>query len=145
MKPARTWVLVADGARANVYERNGAGALSVVEGMAVHEHHPPSRDLGADKPSRAFESTGSRRSAMQPRQDLHETAEERFLKDTAERVEAAFDAMSFEKLILVAPQKALGILRNVLPKKLIDITVAQFPNDMTKANVKAIEELLATA
>jgi Protein required for attachment to host cells len=61
MKAVRTWVLIADGRRARVFESRGKGAaLTVVESMTLNTELPPSRDLGTDRPGRSFESVGIR-------------------------------------------------------------------------------------
>ncbi len=54
MKPIRTWVLIADAARARVFEARGKGhGLTAVRDMTLDAELAPSRDLGTDRPGRS--------------------------------------------------------------------------------------------
>ena len=56
MKPARTWILVADGSRARILEMLGRGKeVHMVSGSNAALDNPPSHEQGRDKPARVYE------------------------------------------------------------------------------------------
>jgi protein required for attachment to host cells len=107
------WMLVADGRRARVLveQRRGA-ALEENWSMEIGEE-----DLYApqDRPPRSFDSVGPGRHGME-RRDLHEAEEENFLKRVADRIGEAEKQKAFDHLVIAAPPRALGLLRNKLPE-----------------------------
>ena len=65
LKPTMTWILVADGAHARIYENLGPGkGLREIPGEALEQSIPPTRDLGTDRPGRVSESVGGARHGM---------------------------------------------------------------------------------
>ncbi len=150
MKPLRTWIVVADGARAKFLHFAGRkiGARTIA-GQTFSRHAKPTRELGTDKPGRTFESKGQGRHAVEPRVDMHEREEEAFLSDVIRRLEEAFEAGAFGNLILIAPPRALGILRRILPKRIrphvsfeIDSDYTHYSDDeITRAVIEQIDGL----
>ena len=67
-------------------------------------------EQGTDAPGRSINSVGARRSAME-QTDWHEQDEERFLTELSKRLNAAVMAGEAKSLVLVAPPRALGVLR----------------------------------
>ena len=63
--PAEAWVLVCDGSKA-VFYRNVSSIRHVrlIARHTLEEHHPPTRDLGSDRPGRSYDSHDSSRSAV---------------------------------------------------------------------------------
>ncbi len=106
-----TLILVADGRRARLYEEPRRGA-DLIQRAA---HDIADEDLYApqDRPPRTFESATPHRSAMEKR-DLHEAEEENFLRRVAGLVGEAMGA--FDHLVVIAPPRALGLLRAGLPE-----------------------------
>ena len=70
MKPTRTWVLIADGARARILENDGPNhGLIAMEGLVFHGDHSATHDLVPDREGRSFSSHGPGRSAIDSRSD----------------------------------------------------------------------------
>ena len=69
------------------------------------------RAVGTDAPGRAFSSVGAGRSAVE-QTDWHAQEEDRFLHKLAARLDAAVNAGETKSLIMVAPPRALGVLRH---------------------------------
>ena len=66
MKPIVTWVLLADGAQAKVFEHGGPGkGLTPVRDLLFEEEPLQAREIMADKPGRSFSSVGRGRSAIE--------------------------------------------------------------------------------
>lgn len=128
------WALVADGQHARILER-------LVPGGPWHERmdemreiqNPPSREQGSERPGRAFDSGSVARSAMEPRQDLHEATKQRFAESLADRLEAAAASGSFASLLLVAPPTFLGYLRMALGDEARRRLRGSLDKDLTKA------------
>jgi protein required for attachment to host cells len=109
------WFLLADGRRARVLieERRGAALQALSDWMmeiAQDELYEPQ-----DRPPRSFDRVGSGRHAMDKGRSLHEQEEHNFLKRVAERIGEAEKHKQFDHLVIAAPPRALGILRDLLP------------------------------
>jgi len=106
------WMLVADGRRARVLAEQRRGApLEESWSMEIGQENLYDPQ---DRPPRSFDSVGPGRHAME-RRDLHEAEEENFLKRVADRIGEAEKQKAFEHLVIAAPPRALGLLRNKLP------------------------------
>src|SRR3954464_8611167 len=117
--PHNALVLVGDGQKA-LFLRNRGNAQRprlVVERILEHDN-PPTREQGTDRPGRSNASVGVARSAMEET-DWHHIAEERFAGELAEALYRHAQAKRFEKLVIIAPPKALGSLRKVLHAEVI--------------------------
>jgi protein required for attachment to host cells len=105
------WVVVADGAKALVLENVGDAKSPSLRSREVHDQpDPKTSEIGTDKPGRSFSSVGTGRSAME-QADWHDQEEYRFLARLAERLHKAVLAGEAQSLIVVAPARALGMLR----------------------------------
>lgn len=136
-KAGETWFLVADGRRARVLARHSHDALRDLERLADAQGAAGSKSSQTvsngrleqhaaleisddelydiqDRPPRAFDRVGAGRHGMEKR-DLHEAEEEKFLQRVADHVTEAAKRGAFAHLVIAAPPRALGILRNVLP------------------------------
>jgi protein required for attachment to host cells len=105
------WVIVCDGKKALVLENAGDEKFLNLRAREVHEHpDAKTHELGTDAPGRAFSSVGTERSAME-QTDWHEQEEDRFLRKLGDRLDAAVNAGLVKSLIVIAPPRALGVLR----------------------------------
>jgi protein required for attachment to host cells len=135
-----TWILVADGARARVFASRGTGkGVTELPDRAFIGSRQHSRDLGSDRPGRAFDSTGFARHAMEPPTDPHRRAEGEFLRAVVEWLIGQDNAGKFDHLIVIAPPRALGQLRQFLTKALIQKLVQEIALDLTQADAAEIE------
>jgi protein required for attachment to host cells len=132
MATKTAWVIIADGAKARIYANEGPGTgLSLLEEMADPEARKPTRDLGADKPGRSFESYDDSRHAMAPRADWHKDEKHRFLMDMADHLEKAALQGKFDTAVLVAPPEALGLLRKALGTATAERVTEELAKDLT--------------
>jgi protein required for attachment to host cells len=136
------WFLVADGRRARLYlePRRGAELRDLwSEEIGRADLYDPQ-----DRPPRSFDRVGAGRHAMDKGRSLHEQEEANFLKRIAERIAQAEKQREFDHLVITAPPRALGILRDLLPdgvkariraeaaKDLVDETPAQLRERLTE-------------
>ena len=132
------WVIVCDGKKALVLENAGDEKFLNLRTREVHEHpDPKTHELGTDAPGRAFSSVGTGRSAME-QTDWHEQEEDRFLRKLADRLDAAVNAG-----LVIAPPRALGVLRQTYSHNLRAAVRAEIDKDFVKLPVHAIEKHLA--
>jgi protein required for attachment to host cells len=134
MRDHPIWVLVADARLGRILERPAMGAAweeRTEESSAAGI--PASRDIGSDRPGRAFESVGMARHAIQPRQDPHVAAEAAFARQLAEKLEDWARAGRFRQLYLMAPPAFLGQLRPALGDATRKVLRGTLDKDLTKA------------
>ncbi|MCC7016733.1 MAG: host attachment protein [Rhodospirillales bacterium] len=146
IKTPRTWILVADGARAHVVLSAGPGAgLKAVPGSDIRQEHLPTRDLGTDRPGRAQESVGGARHALVPRVDWHQQQKEQFARAIARKLDAEAAGGSFERLILVAPPQTLGEIRAALKPATMKLVAAEINKDLTHVPIPELGPHLGEA
>ena len=113
-RPLTLWIVVADGEHARFVQPDGNNALRTVGALDSASAHLRSRDIGADRPGRSFESSGGSHHAVGQRHDLHVVEKERFARLVGEQVNSAAERDDFDELLLVAPARALAELRESL-------------------------------
>jgi protein required for attachment to host cells len=135
MRGTITWVVVADGQRAAVFHNDGPGkGLQVIDGLGGHRHGARSHDMMSDKPGRMQGFAGaSGATAMTARTDPHELAEARFTEHLADEINHAALEKRFDRLILAAPPRTLGILRKALSSHAAERVIAELDKDLTKS------------
>jgi protein required for attachment to host cells len=137
------WVVVADGAKALILENTGDGMHPNLKTREVHEQESAkTHEQGTDAPGRSVNSVGNRRSAME-QTDWHEQEEQRFLADLAKRLDAAVTAGETKSIVIVAPPRALGVLRQAYSNGLRGALKAEVDKDLIKMPVHEIEKKLA--
>lgn len=113
-----TWFLVADGARAKVLaadDKKGT-ARPVYDHIFTSVGRAHSYKALTDRAGRSFDSVGTSRHGIEPRTDWRTQVRRGFAHDLAGVVESAALGGRFDKLVLVAPPKLLGMLREALGK-----------------------------
>lgn len=139
VKTKTTWILVADGARALIFEQRGPGEpLQPVSDRCFAEARKPTREIGADRPGRVHDSRGTTRHGMAARVDWHRFAKETFAKSVAGALEDAAKRREFEQLILVAPPRTLGDLRGALGRHAQALVTGEIGKDLTNLSVPEI-------
>ena len=142
MKATRTWIVVADGAMARLFENTGPGkGMAPVTDGEMHGSHAATREIGSERPGRVHDRMGPGRHAMAPRADWHAQQKQDFLKAVAARLDAAAGT-AFDRLVLVAPAKALGELRKALGREAAARVEGEIPKDLTKVAVRELPEHL---
>lgn len=131
IKQKKTWVLVADGARARIFVKNSNHLTNVMGQDFVGENLKDS-EAGTDKPGRGYESANSARHAYQPRTDWHQYHKELFAKELCTILEKANEDAEFDELIIISPPKTLGDIRAHLSKHTLTKVKAELPKDVTK-------------
>lgn len=153
--PNGAWVVVADGQRALFLRNDGDNEYPSLQTVDVMEHdNPPTHEQGTDRPGRgrdvpagaARDGTGgsvpiTHRSAYEET-DWHQQAEARFLGEVADKLKAGVGGGTYGKIVLVAPPKALGVLRKALDKQVEGRIIAEVGKDLTNQPVWDIARAL---
>ena len=140
-----TWAAVADGAKALILVNEGTDAQPSLSVLAKAElETPPTREQGTDRPGRRADSGPGQRSAMEST-DWHEFEESRFVREFADRLNRAAARGRFDRLILAAPPKVLGLLRPALSADVTGRLAAEIASDLTSHPVGEIEHHIAKA
>lgn len=141
--PNGTTVLVADGSKMLLLENRGEAfdpKLHVIEQLT--QTNLSAHELSTDRPGRAFASIGSGRSAMEET-DQHELAEDRFAIEVAERLREHSRKLNGAGVIVIAPPRTLGKLRQHYQGDLQNLVVAEIAKDLTGHPVNDIARLIS--
>ncbi|MEQ8192965.1 MAG: host attachment protein [Rhodospirillales bacterium] len=131
MKPIRTWVVVADGARAVLLLNEGPGkGLTPLTGE-LRQPAKPTREIGTDRPGRVQESADSSRHAMEPRVDWHRFEKQHFAEKIAAMLDTAAEKKEMDRIVLVAPAKTLGDLRKAINGQTAALVRNEVAKDLT--------------
>ncbi len=132
MKKIITLIVVANGTRASFYFNNGPNrGLKVRPDLDMEGENLHARDIQADEPGRAFDRSGKGRHAMEYPNDPQRLIERKFLGDVVDRLNKLSQKPSFDRLVLVAPPRALGDLRKLLSKALSRKVYSEINKDLT--------------
>lgn len=141
MKVTPTWILISDGAEARVYNYHGPKhKLSIVDGGTFNHINELSQDLTASERGRVSHANSGPRSNTTWTMDPHEQEKQKFARELATFLDQK--AHKFERLILAAPPKMLGYLREYLSRQQLDKTIAAIDKDLTNASEDGLERHL---
>lgn len=139
----KTWVLVFDGAKRILFEDIGFADAPHLKLRADSEIElPPDRALSDDKPGRYPTPAGGRSSVETI--DKHEQLEGRFVRQTAALIDARAAADAFERLVIIAPAKALAAFKESLKEARAKV-VAERQGDFVNAPTTDIERAYLSA
>ena len=132
MKPKKTWILIADGARARIVRNEGPGTgVEPVHPYDFAASSAPARDFGADRPGRTHSPGGARQTSYAPREDWHTCEKGKFATEMASVLNREAEGGGFDQLILVAPAKTMGTLRAALKGPVGGRVIAEVVKDLT--------------
>lgn len=137
--PKHTWVMVADGAHAQLFVPDDEATTLVpaeLPGLTEVEIHDYAKDTASDRPGRTFSSSsGGPRHAIEPHHDAHKMEKHKLAAAVAKALDHACGAGQFQNLILIAPKRSVGELRSLLSERVQDRIVSVIPKDLTKASI----------
>jgi len=131
IKQKKTWVLIADGARARIFVKSYK-RLDHIMGQDFVSNNLRESEIGTSKPGRGYESANPSRHAYQARTDWHQYQKELFAKELCEILDKATENSDFDELIIISPPKTLGDIREHLSKQTLSKVTAEVHKDITK-------------
>jgi protein required for attachment to host cells len=140
--PHNALVLVADG-RKMLFFRNHGDGNQIDLRTEAHEarRDRKDREIKTDAPGTVKQSAGYGRSTYEE-PDFHQLEEDRWIKDAADELKARVLRNDFEALAIVAPPKALGVLKKCLHKEVQKRIVCMVNKEMSGRPIPDIEALL---
>ena len=139
------WIVVCDGRKA-LFTVN-AGDAEYLNLKVIEERESPSpatREQGSDRPGRTHQSVGAGRSSL-GQTDWHDQDEREFVRSIAERINKAVQAGEVKGLVIVAPPRALGVLKPLLSTAANAVLSGSLDKDYVHMPVFEIEKHLKKA
>lgn len=142
--PNSALVLVLDG-RKILFFRNQGDENQIDLRTEAHDEREDRKDseIKTDAPGVSFSSVGSGRDTMEET-DFHQQEEDRWIKDAAEDLRMRALRNDFDALCIVAPPRALGILRKELHKEVEKRIVCTINKEMSGRPIPDIEQLIVS-
>jgi protein required for attachment to host cells len=145
MKRIKTWILIADGVRARIVLNDGPGrGVKPGPNKEFEGVNAPNREIVSDKPGRTFDSAGQGRHSKEPRTDPHEHEQCAFHHRIAAYLDSAAKSGEFDRLVVVAPPKALGSLRSELTAPTRAKVVGELNKDLTHVPIHDLAKHLGS-
>jgi protein required for attachment to host cells len=136
-------ILVADQREANFFETEGLRApLSWISKLENDTGRLQDRDLESDRPGRTFDRVGPGRHAVDGERSAKRQQQVRFAKQMAERIETDRQERSFDRLVVIAGPRMLGLIREALPETSRAFVAAEVPKDLVHLDAQAIRRLI---
>lgn len=142
--PNRALVLVIDGRKMLFFRNHGDESQIDLRTEAHDEREDRSNgEIKTDAPGVSVSSGGGGRSTMEET-DFHQQEEDRWVKDAAEHLRLRALRNNFDHLCIIAPPKALGVLRKALHKEVGKRVVCSINKEMSGRPIPDIEHLIVT-
>lgn len=138
-----TWVLIADGEKALFLQNQTDGDDPYLDVFREEEQeNPPNRDQAANRRGRFNDGPSVQRSAVDDT-DWHELAKERFAHELSQILYKQAHKGHFDSIVLVAPPKILGELRDELHQEVSSKVIGEIPKTLTNHPVDEIEQIVS--
>ena len=130
-----TRVLVAHDAGARTFENRGPGKGLIKLGQVDFEDgRRHIGELDTDRPGRAFDRAGQGRHAYESHDDARQHAVGHFARELAHELLRDYQQGAFQQLVLIAPPRFLGVLRDALDHKLARVLIGSVSKDLPRAS-----------
>jgi protein required for attachment to host cells/ribosome-associated translation inhibitor RaiA len=126
-----SWIAVLDGTQARFFALRKNGDGQVFEETA--------EALSADLPRYSRDERG----ALEPRHDYNKLAKHNFAREVAGTLDAALADRRYDRLVLVAPPRSLGELRELLSERVRASLLHEVPKNLTKLGADALRKKLS--
>ena len=140
--PHDALVLVADGRKMLFFRNEGdEGQIDLRTEAHDAREERKDREIKTDAPGVVQQSFGSGRSTYEEA-DFQQQEEDRWIKDAAEELKERALRNDYDALAIVAPPKALGVLRKCLHKEVEKRVICTVNKEMSGRPIPDIEALL---
>lgn len=137
------WVVVASSTRCRIFtQAKHSAPLQQVDELEHPEGRLRRRDLVSDRPGRTFDSAGPGRHAMGQPVNPIEQENIRFAKTVAARIDEGRKREAFDRLVLVADPRFLGLLRHGLTPATRHRLTTEVDKNLADADPVKIREAL---
>ncbi|SFS43649.1 Protein required for attachment to host cells [Sulfitobacter marinus] len=137
-----TWVLIADGEKALFMVNETDAEDPFLQVFREEEQdNPPNRDQAANRRGRFNDGPSVHRSAVDDT-DWHQLSKDRFADELAEILYKQSHKGKFDKIVIVAPPKTLGELRDEMHQEVVAKVVGEIPKTLTNHPMDEIEKIV---
>jgi protein required for attachment to host cells len=136
-------IVVADERQVNFFDTTALNApLSATGSMYNSIAGLKDRDLETDREGRRFGGTAGHHHGVDGERSTEQHELTLFAKEVGQRIEAGRVNHEFERLILVAPPKMLGLLRQSIPETSQALLAAEVAKDIMHQGPNAIRDVV---
>lgn len=136
MKATVTWIVIANGTQARIVRNEGPGkGVKPGPDRQFSAANLPGREIMADRPGRTFDSGGQGRHAKEPRSDPREVEQQKMLRELARYLDQEGKKGAYDRLVIVAPPRALGSLRAGLSAQTRGKVSGEMDKDLTQVAI----------
>ena len=138
-----TWILSANRSSASLFESDWPGkSMRRIQDIPHPQGRMQNQDIDTDKPGRVFDRFGEGRHSTSPKQEPTEHIAQQFALDLAELLNKGRLTHAYDKLILVAEPKFLGVLRAALDKNTASLVIQTVNKELLDVKEEDLAEYL---
>ena len=138
-----TWILSANRSSASLFESDWPGkSMRRLQDIPHPQGRMQNQDIDTDKPGRVFDSFGEGRHSTSPKQEPTEHIAQQFALDLAEMLNKGRLTNAYDKLVLIAEPKFLGILRAALDKNTKSLIIQTVNKELLDVKEEDLAEYL---
>lgn len=135
----KTWILVADEARARLFTvERPLGPLKEQADLVNPPERQPEHELGSDEPGRGSSGGPAGGHRLEPNETIREGYAHRFAHEIGQRLKQARVNGEMERLYMVAAPQFLGTLRHELDRPTASCVVQSINKDLVGHRADAI-------
>ena len=131
-------VVVADERAANFFDVATVNEPPEPRGSLHNDAARPDRELETDRPGRRFGGMDGNRHALDGERSTERHEMELFAKAVARSLDGARTRNEFDRLVLIAGPRMLGLLRDALPEPCRSVVAAEVTKDLAHQDLEAI-------
>ena len=137
-----TWILVMDSKQALFYLKDQHGHL-VKNHIIIYATSDSECENTRNSLGRSFDSAGNARHFIEPHLDKHTQEQMSFVREVNQYLQEALNEHAYDKLIIVAPPKILGLLRQMLSKNVMGVVAQEINKEFANLTDCQTQEALA--
>jgi protein required for attachment to host cells len=127
------WVLTANRGFAKLFEVKGVGRqIKEIHHIDNPEGRKKGSEIFTDSPGRSFDRLGPGRHALTNERDAHEREQKTFTHKIADLLQQGLENHDYNELALIAPDKFLGELHQVLSEHVKKATIKEVHKDLAE-------------
>jgi len=128
---SKIWILVSDAARARVFEIPSRGAnMTEIACYIYPDSRSPEQHTGPGRLPRTQESANAARHAIEPHTSPHEKHLLQFAQTLSVALRRAKLEERYDRLVLIAPPRFLGVLRECLDPHTRECVLDEIDHDL---------------
>jgi protein required for attachment to host cells len=136
-------VVVAGEREASFFDIAGAQAPPEARGALLNDASGlKDQDLETDRPGRRFGGTHGNRHAVDGERSAQRHEMEQFAREVARTLDGARVRNEFDRLVLIAGPRMLGLLREALPDTCRSVIAAEVPKDFVRHDPNTIRDVV---